>query len=901
VSTVVLVAALLLIAAGVGVVVRRARTTAANRKRELAARANRQFTELGSAFTAFPPDAYVAGSEYREWRSAFPWLADLDLDPSLTDYLPVESRTDYRRWIQFLRGEGKSVDEHNERYIEATLVGDADAFDRVESYPLTLQQRRAIITNDNTNLVIAGAGTGKTSTIVGKVDFLVRHGLARSDDVLLLAYNRSAADELKNRIDRLLGYKRVSATTFHALGLRIVGEATGRKPSLSKLAEDDTARLDFIRGRIRRLMESPATRRQIVDLFSRLLDETELPTTSGTQTLDEQIRAERAKGLRALDGTRLKSRQEVQIANWLTLHGIRWDYEAPYQVATATASRRQYTPDFFLPDHDIYLEHFGVSRSGRTAPGIDNRAYTADMNWKVQTHQANRTTLVATYSYQFDDGTVFTQLEQQLLAHGVFGKPLTQVELDDITSRANKPFNDFIALIGQFLVLFKGSGLSQEHLQQRAKTSRDRVFVGVFLSIFDAYQAELERTKTIDFDDMINLAREAIQSGRWTSGYRYVVVDEFQDISNNRMGLIEDLLKRVRHARLFAVGDDWQSIYRFAGSDVGIITHIDRRLGAYRRVDLDTAFRYGQKLLDASSTFIMQNPNQLRKRLAAHSTGAPIAPICVVLYEQRPNGATASDPLQPVLQEITRQLATKGGTVRILGRYRFNRPDLFDQHQAQLATHNIELDYLTAHRSKGTEADYVIVAGLESGEFGFPPNVSDDPVMRLVLTEPEAFPYAEERRLFYVALTRTRNRVYVVAPADRASPFIQDELLSEKYAPFVEVVGEVSERHRCPECQGKTIKRRQGQYGSFWACTNYPLCTGKLTACPRCKAGGLVPINERDLTGRYRCTDCAFTTARCPKCHKGFLVPRTGKYGDFTACTDWRGGDGCDDTRSGHA
>ena len=888
-------ALLLALAVGVGIAGWRSYRS---RRLKLAELAKAQLALFEEAFRSFPPNSYIANSEYEEWRSRYPGLKEVKSDPRLAGLLPQVDRQGYLAWLEFVKGGSASIESHNKRFIEATLAADAKAFDRVESYPLTERQRRAIVTNDNANLIIAGAGTGKTSTIVGKVDYLIRHQLARPEEILLLAYNRSAAKELAERIGRLLGHSNVSATTFHALGLRIVAETSGSKPTLSKLAEDPRMRNRFIRDHLRKLMESPAAARQITDLFSRYLDEV-VPEVQGSKdhgdqvskTLDKALREERSKGLRSLQGIAHKSRQEVQIANWLTLNGIKWVYEHQYEHPTSDPRRRQYLPDFYLPDHKVYIEHFGLNRAGTPAPWVSAESYKAGVEWKLKLHKEQGTRLAVTYSYQFDEGTVFQDLEKQLNGFGVFGKPLSRAELDEITSEANKPFSDFVGLIAQFLALYKGSGFSETDLQARARSERERVFVSVFGSIFKVYQEELAISRTIDFDDMIVKARHAISSKRYTSPFRYVVVDEFQDISNIRLGLIQDLLNQRTHSRLFAVGDDWQSIYRFTGSDIGIITQFDKRFKGIQRVDLDTAFRYSQGLLDASSRFVEKNPTQLRKQLAAHSGRSPILPICVILNEHSREG-TSDDPFQLAFREIVGMTNGTKSTVKMIGRYGFNEPREFGEYRAKLEHQGIQLEYQTAHRSKGTEADFVIITGLEAGIYGFPSNVSDDPLMRLVLSDSEAFPYAEERRLFYVALTRAKKRVYLIVPADNASPFVEDELLSEKYSAFVEVLGAISERHLCPVCSGKTIKRRTGKFGDFWGCSHYPLCPGKLKACPECRTGGLVRLNA-GFRSDYRCTDCRKVMPGCPNCSDGHLIPRSGPYGKFWGCSNWSGGEGC--------
>jgi DNA helicase-4 len=869
-----------------------------SRRIRLARLADSQLALFAGAFHSFPPDSYIANSEYEEWLSQYPGLNGVKKDPRIADQLSQVDQQRYLACLKFVQDGSCSIEAHNKRFIDGILVADAEAFDRVEAYPLTVQQRRAIATNENANLIIAGAGTGKTSTIVGKVDSLIRHQLARPEEILLLAYNSSAARELAERIGRLLGHTKVSATTFHALGLRIVAETSGIKPSLSKLADDTKMRSQFIRNHLRTLMEIPETARQITDLFSRYLDEPVVPNVDehnlgkrSTKTLDKALREERSKGLRSLRGTTHKSRQEVQIANWLTLNGIDWTYEHPYEYSTADARYRQYLPDFYLTDKGVYIEHFGLDRAGTPAPWISAESYKAGVEWKLRLHREHGTRLAVTYSYQFEEDTVFQNLEKQLRSFGVLRRPLLGAELDAITAEANKPFSDFVGLVAQFLALFKGSGLTESDLHTKSQTYRERVFVSVFGAIFRKYEEELSHTRTIDFDDMITKARHAISSEGFVSPFRYVVVDEFQDISNNRLGLIQDLLNQRRHSRLYAVGDDWQSIYRFAGSDIGIITKFESVFKKAQRVDLDTAFRFNQGILDASTAFIEKNPIQLRKRLVAHSKIGSALPICIILHDQSRDGNSV-DPFQMALREIAGQTSGSNCTVKIIGRYGFNQPKDLRGYQTRFEPQGIRIEFQTAHRSKGTEADFVIITGLEAGIYGFPSNVSDDPLMRLVLSDSETFPNAEERRLFYVALTRAKKQVFLIVPADNASPFVEDELLSEEYASFVELLGEISERQLCPVCSGKTIKRRKGTFGSFWSCSHFPLCRGKLKACPKCRAGGLVRISS-SFRSDYQCTDCREIVAGCPRCRDGNLIRRNGPYGTFWGCSNWSGGEGC--------
>lgn len=200
----------------------------------------------------------------------------------------------------------------------------------------------------------------------------------------------------------------------------------------------------------------------------------------------------------------------------------------------------------------------------------------------------------------------------------------------------------------------------------------------------------------------------------------------------------------------------------------------------------------------------------------------------------------------------------------------------------------VAVEFRTIHRSKGREADYVVLLGLDSGDYGFPSNISDDSVMRLVLSDPEDFVHAEERRLFYVAITRARRSVFLIASRNNPSPFVHDDLLSEPIRSFVEVHGEESERFPCPIYQGLTVRQVSGSNGAFWGCSHYPLCDGKLPdpnatmQSPRSLGASRAMPSDAEL---------------CPRCGVGHLVTIKGRNGRFLGCSTWSREGGCTYTR----
>ena len=310
--------------------------------------------------------------------------------------------------------------------------------------------------------------------------------------------------------------------------------------------------------------------------------------------------------------------EECEIANFLYLNGVPYEYEAPYEHDTATPEKRQYRPDFHLPEAGIYIEHFGVDAEGRTAPFVDEKKYRREMEWKRRLHQENGTVLIETFSHERAAGALIDRLGEKLAAHGVPLSPLPRSDAFAVLERQGR-IDPFLRLLATFLHHFKGSRLSFEDLARRAAGAGDPwragAFLAVFEPVFERYRQTLSNLGQIDFHDMIDKAAEHVEAGRYRRRFGYILVDEFQDISPARGRLLKALLDQSPAARLFAVGDDWQAIFRFAGSDIAVMREFGERFGACERVDLETTFRCSEGIAAAATRFVLANPAQIRKKV----------------------------------------------------------------------------------------------------------------------------------------------------------------------------------------------------------------------------------------------------------------------------------------------
>ena len=762
----------------------------------------------------------------------------------------------------------------NARFVAATAPAVARAAQGVLSSPPTVEQAAAIATDEDATLVLAGAGTGKTAVITGKIAHLVRNRGIPPREILVLAFNRKAAEEIRERLpDNLAG---AHVATFHAFGRRVIADVEVA-PTLSKLAEDEAMLIVFIDRLLVDLLDDPRQSPVVADFITR--HRADYRSQFDFDTPGEYYDHVRRSELRTLSGDLVKSFEELEIANFLTLNGVSFQYEKPYPVETATPWHRQYRPDFYLPDHDIYIEHLALDRQGRPPKGWTG--YAEGVGWKRDIHKRYGTRLIETYSWQQRAGVLRHRLREQLEEAGV---TFQRVSIRTLLVELGRWLISWLAqLLATFLNQFKASGISADTLRERARHSGDRTRGEAFLDLFEQvcsrYDQQLGEEK--DFHDLINHAAAHIRNGRWESPYRYVLVDEFQDISAGRMALLQAL--KGPGVAYFLVGDDWQSIYRFAGSDVALVRECGRYLGHVRERALSRTFRFARGIMGPSTAFVVRNPAQTQRTLRP-AEGVRDGGVTVIASDDPARG------LRDALRDIQACEGASGApvSVLVLGRYRSSRGALPPPHRGRLC-----LEFSTVHAAKGREADYVVVLDLRDARRGFPSQHDDDPLLGLVLPPPPggSYRHAEERRLFYVALTRARRGTYLVADSLRPSPFV-NELLRETTG--LRRLGEFR-RDRTPTCpRCRTGSLDVSRTGQRMSCLNFPFCRYRAPRCQTCRPGFLV-ISDRSS----RCTNpsCNASPPACGSCRAGVMVIRKGRPGWFLGCTQYASDQPCTNTQ----
>lgn len=705
----------------------------------------------------------------------------------------------------------------NKRQLEAELKASVDFFARVEKTPLTREQIEAVVTFDSRVLLVASAGSGKTSTMVAKAGYALHKGYFRPESVLLLAFNNAAAAELRERIKaRLeplgLPGDKVTAKTFHAFGLDVIGQATGKRPSIAPWLEAGQD-LDALMRMVDELKDEQPWFRVSWDMF-RVIFGQDLPEFGKEEEgKDFRDRNTRNEGFWTLNGEVVKSRGELLIANWLFYNGVRYVYEQPYERSTADQNYRQYTPDFFIPEANAYLEHWALDENGNPPPAF--HGYREAMQWKRALHKQHGTTLLETTMAQLWSGEAFLYLERELTARGL--------ELDpnpDRQGAGRRPIESprLARTFRTFMIHAKSNRLSIKELRGRMKDRapgpfafRHRMFLDLYEQLVGRWALKLAKEDYIDFEDMLVVAGDLMEQRRWRSPYELVMVDEFQDASQARARILLGLTRKPRVC-LFAVGDDWQSINRFAGADLSVMTRFDALFGSASVLKLQQTFRCAPSLCDVSSRFVQKNPAQLPKSVRSNQPDVA-KPVSVVQLQELKTQARAA------IDKRISELRAEGGassSVLVLGRYNQER-EYFPRSQEAYAT------FMTVHGSKGLEADHVIVASMTSEMLGFPSRIEDDPVLQLALPTPEPYMYAEERRLFYVALTRARKTVTLLTQLGRESTFIT-ELVQAYKVPVSDFMGQAATVEQCPSCRKGTLVPRHGRWGPFLGCSAYPVC-----------------------------------------------------------------------------
>lgn len=600
----------------------------------------------------------------------------------------------------------------------------------------------------------------------------------------------------------------------------------------------------------------------------------------------------------------LRSAQEVLIANFLYMNGIDYTYEKPYPY-NIVRSYKPYTPDFTITQGDrvAYIEHFGISEDGRHNRYSPEQLarYKREINDKIKLHKAHKTILIHTYS-SYDDGRdLLVHLKAELSEAGFELHPRSAREVFDkiVSTEENRYISRLVKLVCSFIQNFKTNGYVPDDFfkfSRIAKNERSKLFLTICEQCHHEYSKRLIEKNAIDFEDMINESARMIREEKLRGNkleFKYIIVDEYQDISRQRFNLTKELSK-LCNAKIIAVGDDWQSIYAYAGSDITLFTKFKENFGYGLELSITKTYRNAQEVIDIAGGFIQKNTSQIPKALV--SSKRIVNPVIIQSYTEEVDRSLyegrggrfflIGETVEKIMKEILAE--NPKSSILLLGRYGFDGFNLTKSadfvywektgNVTSRTFSQVEMEYLTVHRAKGLGYDNVIIINAIDSVYGFPSQIEDDPVLKYVLKSDRSIEWAEERRLFYVALTRTKNRVYIVTPQQRPSAFVR-ELLRDY--PNVVLRGKLDdtsadrkESKSCPVCGYPLQLRYKKTYGlKLWICTNEPEVCDFMTNNLR---GGDLQI------------------MKCNQCRDGYLIVKDGKKEPVLGCTNYKkDGSGC--------
>ena len=837
------------------------------------------------------------------------------------------NKTDYtslKALMNFYTNTETLINNHNSEFIEKHLMTDSQYLDEIlqkddPNINLDEEQRKVVLSDEDYTLVIAGAGAGKTTTIEAKVKYLIDKKNIDPSKILIISFTRKATKELQDRCKKL-GLP-VVISTFHSIANTIIKDSEDEKhniatgdvmfTSIKKFLLENTNDESFVK-KILLFFASYLQVPQGEDNLALLINElnkndcTTMRADIAKTIEDFQKRQETNR--RTIKDEKVRSAEECRIANFLFINGIDYEYEPIYQYGFKDTIK-PYCPDFLIKqfDKEIYLEHFGISEDGKNPrfSSEELESYKKHVNDKIILHKQHGTKLIYTFSKYNDGRDTITHLKEELQKAGISFEYKNSKEIYKaiIQNIEDKYFNKFIQLVCVFISRFKTNNFTPSKFDEwkvSLKDERTKLFISICYQCYLAYMTELKNTNSIDFEDMINNASNILEN-KIKSGeklpYDYIFVDEYQDISLQRFDLCERLSK-CSNAKIIAVGDDWQSIFRFSGAKVELFTKFEEMMGYANILKITKTYRNSQELIDIAGDFVMSNNEQIKKELKSNKSISD--PVLLMSYKDTYDKDDEDKPIDRMCQAIERSLdmivetSGKDGSVLFVGRYGFEGIQLGKQTKYfsvcngiinSLKYPELKITYLTAHSSKGLGYDNVIIINGKDAILGFPSKIVDDPVMKLVIKDNEDIEYAEERRLFYVALTRTKNRVFIITPIHRPSKFILE--IKDRFKTVIldgeelNPIESLNNIVKCPYC-GYPLQRRENRHFTsakkLWICSNDPEICGFVT---------------NDLLGGK------MAISKCPNCEDGYLVVKKRKNKDNSeqrvlGCSNYKvDGTGC--------
>jgi len=683
-------------------------------------------------------------------------------------------------------------------YVENKISKYHDLFHNFGEYPLNKRQQKAVVKNEKYNQVIAAAGTGKTTVLAYRIKYLIEEGV-KPDRILAITFSNKAAEEMEIRLKEKFNITEVNVSTIHSFANNIIKEENENKLSTIESHEWE----NIIEEAFDDLMEYNTKFRKNYYLFLSH-NESENINEEEFENKTEFVAKKREKNYETFKSEEVKSQAEKFIADLLFINNIDYQYEKIADWADKSKDKIVYQPDFYLPEYDIYIEHWGIDRDNEVPDWFEwsSEKYLAKLEWAKNQFEKHNKILVESFDYDYQENNLESILKSKLKKKGVEFEQETFKDFVDSVVDVNT--KNIIDDYKNFIEEAKKNNLSVNEIKNNMDNLSNREYYFT-LSAMDIYKYVinfLNENRKIDFNDMIYKATDILEEKKkYTDRYDHLLVDEFQDVSFAHISIIKKFFKMDSDIKLFCVGDDWQSIYSFQGSDPKYFIDFEKYFAKAAKTYLVDNYRCPKKILDAGNDLIANNSNQIEKKVIANNDYE----MTPKLHILRKNNYTKSQSLY-VLNLIQEYLA-KGNEpkdIMIISRFdgysdqvseikkKFKEKDIpykgkqaNDFHNSKNSKSPAEnsIYIFSVHQSKGREADYIILLHMvEKDKTSFPAPKRENKLLKAVKLN-NIDHIEEERRLFYVAITRTSKKLDIITQKNNISPFVEEidnHLVKEK-------------------------------------------------------------------------------------------------------------------------
>jgi DNA helicase-4 len=664
------------------------------------------------------------------------------------------------------------------------------------------RQKEAVVSEEKRLLILAGAGSGKTKTLLQKLVYLIEEKNVSPSSILAITFTKNATNEM---IDRLIvsadntgeyeqilvdkfkskfdkdkerfNYQRkfkwidsLTIRTFHSFcysvlrnhgvnefdnKFKIIGEEKrDEEDELSKHIAPETIFEVFHKILIEECEETEFLLRLKRYILDYIIDKIHLDKNQGKYTPKD------GKYFTALDGTKVRSKSEQFIADWLYRHSIKYEYEPLLNVKDFS-----FHPDFYIPEANLYLEH------------VSEKSYSTKD--KEEQFKKGNLLLVKTYESMTKDSALFNHTLDKVIKNRLPANYHINVALTykEEFHGYHEDVKKFLTQVIRITDMIKVENISTKTVLSNAKQDqheRVRSFYDLAIPIVEKYVSHCTDKSYLDFNDLISRTASLFINhpdiaNKYKSKFQYILVDEFQDVNNLQVDLIKLML--TDNTQLFCVGDDWQSIYGFRGSNVSYIIDFENHFENARVVKLNLNYRSTQHIVGASNEVIKHNKFKVDKDI--HSSKQSEHKIVVFA------GSSDEQNIQFAIEEV-RKFQKEGLTSEdILFLYRRSKmfSNSFSQDKSyyhRLKDEGLKVQGKTIHAAKGLEAKVVFIIGLTEGDGGFPDIWLEDRIFQTIKKANHDLLLEEERRLFYVAMTRAKEKLFLITEKGNESSFLKE-------------------------------------------------------------------------------------------------------------------------------